>query len=97
MTPVERDILRASLEKTAEAFFRKRSAKKAKIIMAGGALPKVERDATGLLAVLSGWVGDLIAGAPDDMRDNLFLAFADNAAECAGIKEGAQPEMEMAQ
>jgi hypothetical protein len=87
MTPTEQDILRTSLEKTTDAFFRKRAAKKSKLVL-GNSRPKtVDIDATGLLAVLSGWVGELIEGAPENMRDHLFLAFADNAAEVAGIKE----------
>ena len=89
MTPTEQDILRASLEKTISAFFRKRAAKATKIVRLNGDADAPEIDATGLLAVLSGWVGDLVAGAPEHMRDNLFLAFADNAAEVAGIKEAA--------
>lgn len=92
MTPTEQDILRASLEKTADAFFRKRAAKLSKIVLANGRAKDVPIDATGVLAVLSGWVGDLIAEAPEHMRDNLFLAFADNAAEVAGIKEQEPPE-----
>ncbi len=87
MTPTEQDILRTSLEKTVDAFFRKRAAKKSKLVVGAGRSKTVEIDATGVLAVLSGWVGDLIEGAPEEMRDNLFLAFADNAAEVAGIKE----------
>ncbi len=92
MTPTEQDILRASLEKTAEAFWRKRAVKTAKLILADGKAIRAVRDGTGLLAVLSGWVGDLIAEAPEDMRDNLFLAFADAAASVAGIKEEEEPE-----
>lgn len=87
MTPTEQDILRASLEKTADAFFRKRAQKLSKIVLANGHAAAPQIDATGLLAVLSGWVGDLIGHAPEDMRDNLFLGFADNVVEVAGIKE----------
>lgn len=92
MTPTEQDILRASLEKTTDAFFRKRAAKMSKIMLANGQSKAAPIDATGVLAVLSGWVGDLIAEAPEDMKDNLFLAFADNAAEVAGIKEQEPPQ-----
>ena len=87
MTPTEQDILRASLEKTTDAFFRRRSAKRAKIILSNGQAPDQKGDAVGVLAVLSGWVGELIGGAPEDMRDNLFLAFADNVVTIAGIKD----------
>ncbi len=86
MTPTERDVLRESLEKTVDAFFRKREAKKSKLV--GVRRSKtVEIDATGVLAILSGWVGDLVAGAPEEMRDNLIFAFTQNAAEVAGILE----------
>lgn len=95
MTPTEQDILRASLEKTCDAFFRKRAAKKARIVLANGNAPALQIDATGLLAVLSGWVGDLIAGAPENMRDDLFLSFADAAATTAGIKEHEEPQPEV--
>lgn len=91
MTPTERDILKVSLENTAEAFFRKKAQKKSKLIIANGQATKVERDAMGLLAVLSDWVGELIANAPEHMRDNLFMAFADNVVQVAGIKEAEAP------
>lgn len=97
MTPTEQDILRASLEKTTNAFFRKRSAKRAKLILANGHATEAEIDATGLLVVLSGWVGDLIRGAPEHMQDNLFLSFADAAADVAGIKAAEDEEQEQAE
>lgn len=87
MTPTEHDILRASLEKTCNAFFKRLAAKKTRLVTANGDAPGFQVQVPALLAVLSGWVGDLIAGAPAEMRDNLFLAFADSAAEVAGIKE----------
>jgi hypothetical protein len=87
MTPTEQDILRASLEKTAEAFWRRRSAKKAKLVLANGKATHAVRDGTGLLAVLSGWVGDLIAEAPEEMQDELFMKFANTVVAVAGIKE----------
>lgn len=89
MSPTQQDILRASLEKTSEAFFRRRSKL---IVTLGNEPPKI--DATGLLVVLSGWVGDLIAGAPEGMRDALFMSFADSVVTLAGIKaeDEAQPE-----
>ncbi len=90
MTPTERDVLRESLEKTVDAFFRKREAKQSKLV--GVRRSKtLEIDATGVLAILSGWVGDLVAGAPEDMRDNLIFAFTQNAAEVAGILEADCP------
>lgn len=94
MTPTEQDILRASLEKTCDAFFRKRAANKAKIkiLMADGLAPAPQIDATGLLVVLSSWVGDLIKGAPEHMQDHLFMAFADSAATIAGIKTEIEGE-----
>lgn len=91
MTPTEADILRASLEKTSNAFFRRLAAKKTKIVTANGDAAGYKVEVPALLAVISGWVGDLIAGAPEHMRDNLFLGFADAAAEVAGIKED-EPE-----
>ena len=86
MTPTEQDILRTSLEKTTDAFFRKRAAKKSKLVL-GNSRPKtVDIDATGLLAVLSGWVGELIKEAPQHMQDPLFMSFADSVVTIAGIK-----------
>lgn len=91
MTPTEQEILRASLEKTCDAFFKKRAAKVSKLVLANGKVPGAEKqDAVGVLVVLSGWVGDLIAHAPPEMRDNLFLSFADTVVEVAGIKEQEQ-------
>lgn len=72
-------LLRAALERAADKFFRSRQ----KIITAGP--PQI--DATALLVVLSEWMGELIAGAPEDMKDNLFMSCADTAATVAGIKE----------
>ena len=94
MTPTEQDILRASLEKTTDAFFRKRAAKASKLILANGHVSSAPIDATGLLVVLSAWVADLIGNAPPEMRDNLFLGFADAVVEGAGIKaeETEKPE-----
>ena len=93
MTPDEQEILRASLEKTCEAFFRKRASKKSKLVLANGRRAgDNKQDAVGLLVVLSGWVGDLIGHAPPDMRDNLFLSFADTVVDVAGIKEEAQEQ-----
>lgn len=89
MSPTQQDILRASLEKTTEAFFRRRSKL---IVTLGNDAPKI--DATGLLGVLSGWVGDLIAGAPEGMRDALFMSFADTAATVAGIKAEDEAQSE---
>ena len=86
MTPTEQEILRTSLEKTVDAFFRKRAASKSKLVLANGHDTGAPIDATGLLVVLSGWVGDLIGGAPEEMRDNLFLSFADTVVDVAGIK-----------
>ena len=97
MTPDEQEILRASLEKTCNAFFRKRAQKKAKLILANGEASAAPIDATGLLVVLSGWVGDLIAGAPEHMRDHLFMSFADSAVTIAGIKDEAEAEAETIQ
>ena len=97
MTPTEQDILRASLEKTCDAFFRKRAQKKAKLVLANGHATAPQIDATGLLVVLSGWVGDLIAGAPETMRDPLFLSFADSAATIAGIKAEEEQQAETMQ
>lgn len=77
-------LLRAELEKTTNKFFRSRQ----KIITSGPA----SIDATGLLVVLSEWAGDLIGGAPEEMKDNLFMSFADATATVAGIK--AQEETE---
>lgn len=88
MTPDHQEILRASLERTSEAFFRKRASKQ-RLIVPGGAPPRI--DATGLLVVLAGWVGDLIKGAPEDMRDPLFLSFADSVVTLAGIKAEEEP------
>ncbi len=86
MTPAEQEILLASLEKTCDAFFRKRAQKKTAILMANGQASAVDYDATGLLVVLSQWVGDLIAGAPQHMQDALFMSFADTVVTVAGIK-----------
>lgn len=94
MTPQHQDILRASLEKTCEAFFRKRASKL--IVPVGGDVaPKI--DATGLLVVLSAWVGELIRGAPEHMRDHLFMSFADSAATIAGIKADDEQDAETMQ
>jgi hypothetical protein len=82
-------LLRAELEKTTNKFFRSRQ----KVITAGP--PQI--DATGLLVVLSEWAGDLIAGAPEHMRDDLFMAFADNTVEIAGIKADEEPQQETIQ
>jgi hypothetical protein len=79
LTIAQQEQLRALLERGVDHFFRKRST----IITTGA--PTV--DATGLLVVLASWVGDLIAGAPDDMRDDLFLSFADTVVTVAGIKD----------
>lgn len=95
MTPTEQDILRASLEKTCDAFFKRRAQKRSKLILANGAASAVDFDATGLLVVLSGWVGDLIKGAPEDMKDALFLSFADTVVDVAGIK-AEEPAQETA-
>ena len=60
-------------------------------MLANGHASEAPIDATGLLVVLSGWVDDLIGGAPKEMRDNLFLSFADTVVDVAGIKaEDAQ-------
>lgn len=94
MTPTEQDILRASLEKTTDAFFRKR-AQKGAILLTNGQARTAPIDATGLLVVLSAWVADLIGNAPPQMRDSLFLGFADAVVEGAGIKaeETEKPEV----
>ena len=96
MTPDEQDILRESLEKTCDAFFRKRAARKSKLVLANGHASDAPIDATGLLVVLSGWVGDLIGGAPEEMRDDLFLSFADTVVDVAGIKAEAEEAQESA-
>ena len=57
----------------------------------------VNTDATGLLVVLSAWVGDLIRGAPEHMRDHLFMSFADSAATIAGIKADDEQDAETMQ
>lgn len=88
MTPAHQEILKASLEKTADAFFRKRASK---LIVPNGVAP-VKFDATGLLVVLSSWVGELIANAPPEMRDPLFMSFADSVVTIAGIKAEEQQE-----
>lgn len=90
MTPAHQDILRASLEKTADAFFRKRASK---LVLPQGVPPKF--DATGLLVVLSAWVGELIANAPPEMRDPLFMSFADSVVTIAGIKAEDAPQETM--
>ena len=79
MTPNHQDQLRRALEKATDKFFRG----KAQIIMSDG---MVKIDATGILIVLASWVGDLIKGAPEDMRDALFLSFADSVVTLAEIK-----------
>lgn len=86
MTPIEQDILRTSLENTVKAFFKQRARKKAKLIIAGPR-PEAKVNRTQVMVVVSQWVGDMIAEAPEAMRDDLFMAFADNVAEQAGIKE----------
>lgn len=91
LTDTEQDILRASLENTVKAFFRQRAKNKSKLIVAGPKAP-AQVDRTQVLVVLSQWVGDMIREAPEAMKDDLFMAFADNAAEQAGIKEQAQEE-----
>lgn len=75
----QQEQLRALLERGVDHFFRKRST----IITTGA--PSI--DATGLLVVLASWVGDLIAGAPEHMRDDLFMSFADTVVTVAGIKD----------
>lgn len=82
-------LLRAALEKTTNKFFRDRQ----KILTAGP--PTI--DATGILVVLSEWAGELIAGAPEEMKDNLFMSFADSVATVAGIKEQDPTEAETLQ
>ncbi len=81
----EQMLLRLSLEKVSKAFFRQVERKKAKILAVGRTPAK--EDAIGLLAVLSHWSGEIIAGAPAHMKDPLFLAFADSVVTTAGIKE----------
>ena len=93
MTPIEQDILRASLENTVKAFFKQRARKKAKLIIAGDP-PSAQVNRTQVLVVVSQWVGDMIREAPEAMQDDLFMAFADNVVQQAGIKE--QPEEEEA-
>lgn len=83
-------LLRAALDKTTDKFFRARQ----KFVVTDGP-PQI--DATGILVVLSEWAGDLIRNAPEDMRDNLFMAFADNVITIAGIKEPAETEAETVQ
>ena len=98
MTPEEQEILRASLEKTCEAFFKKRASKKSKLVLANGRKAgDNKQDAVGLLVVLSGWAGDLIGHAPEHMRDNLFLSFADTVTIVAGIKDEGAQELESVQ
>ena len=84
LTIQQQDILRASLERITVQFFRKKST-----LITNG---PVSMDATGLLVVLSGWVADLIKDAPEDMRDQLFMSFADNVVELAGLREQEPPE-----
>lgn len=84
LTVAQQQLLRMALEKTTEKFFRSRQ----KVITTG----KVPIDAPGLLVVLSEWAGDLIAGAPEDMRDDFFMAFADNVVTVAGIKDQTEQE-----
>jgi hypothetical protein len=93
MTPAHQEILKASLEKTAEAFFRKRASK---LVLPAGAAP-AKFDATGLLVVLSAWVGELIKHAPEEMKDALFMSFADSAATIAGIKAEDEQDQETLQ
>lgn len=91
----EQLFLRMSLEKVSKAFFRQIERKKAKILAVGKSPPK--EDAIGLLAVLSHWAGDIIAGAPAHMQDNLFMAFADSVVEVAGIKAPEEQEAKVVQ
>ncbi len=84
MTPQQHELLRAGLERATDRFFQKLAQPKG-IIAANGSWP-VEFDATGLMVVLAQWVGDLIAGAPEHMRDDLFMRFADTVVTVAGIK-----------
>ena len=79
MTPYHQDVLHKLLDKAIEKFFIRYG--KSKLV---GAKPQI--DAVGVLVVLSEIAGELIKGAPADMRDNLFMAFADGAATLAGIK-----------
>ena len=48
MTPDEQDALRESLERTCDAFFRKRAAKRSKLLLANGHASEAPIDATGL-------------------------------------------------
>lgn len=94
MTPAHQDILRASLEKTTEAFFRRKASK---LIVPVGEVAPPKIDATGLLVVLAGWVGELIKNAPEHMRDPLFMSFADSVVTLAGIKADEQENVEVMQ
>ena len=91
MTPSEQDILRAALNQTTERFFKRR---KSSLVMVDGSF---KIDATGVLAVLAAWVGDLIRDAPEEMRDTLFMSFADIAVTVAGIKAEEEAQQETMQ
>jgi hypothetical protein len=96
LSETQQDILRLSLEKTVTSFFRQKAKKeKGYTILMSGKPKSVDIDVVGMLPVISAWVGDLIRGAPEDMRDDLFMAFANHVVEVAGIKaeNPERPEM----